>query len=289
MIFPDTTDHVVLLDGGMGSTIEDRGIPVRNALWGSAALLTREGLALNDRIHRDFRDAGAQVLTANVHNASLASCQAYAPDDPGLFERVNAAGVASARRAAGEKCLVAAGIGSAEGPYAEESTHDIAEIVTMLRPQADLLRRLGVDLTIFETLTTGNEIRAVARLAAPPFAAGLTCGADGRTLAGVTVEEAVEILLPAQPEAIFIQCTRYDYVTAALPALVDRVKGVTAAGVYANDGRVWIDMRWQGDRVTPEDYAAAALGWQEIGAQIIGGCCGTGPEHIAALRTALDG
>ena len=287
MIFADTTGRVVLLDGGMGSTIEDRGVSVRNALWGSSALLTSEGLFLNDRIHREFREAGADVLTANVHNASQEACNAYDPTDDGLFERVNAAAVASARRAADGDCLVAAGIGSAEGAYAEESSHEVEEIVAMLRPQADLLRRLAVDLTIFETLTTENEIRAVAELAAPPFAAGLTCGADGRTLAGVTVEAAVEILLPAKPEAIFIQCTRFDYVAKALPALVDRVEGVAAAGVYANDGRVWTDMRWHGDRVSPEDYAAAALGWRDLGARIIGGCCGTGPEHIAALRTAL--
>lgn len=287
MIFADAGDRVVLLDGGMGSTIEDRGVSVRNALWGSAALLTSEGIFLNDLIHQEFREAGADVLTANVHNASLTACRAYNRDDLGLFERVNAAGVASARRAAGDACLVTAGIGSVEGPYAEVSMYEVDEIVTRLEPQTTLLRRLGVDLVIFETLTTENEISAVARLARAPFAAGLTCGADGRTLAGVRVEDAVAVLLPAGPEAIFIQCTRYDFVSAALPQLVKALDGAALAGVYANDGRRWVDMRWHGDRVSPEDYVACALTWRDQGARIIGGCCGTGPEHIAALKAAL--
>ncbi len=287
MIFGNMENRIVLLDGGMGSTIEDRGVSVRNALWGSAALLTSEGLSLNDRIHREFREAGADMLTANVHNASLAACRAYDHEDLGLFERVNAAGVASARRGAGDDCPVAAGIGSVEGPYATVSMYEAEEIVERLEPQASLLRRLGVDLLIYETLTTENEIRAVANLARAPFAAGLTCGEDGRTLAGVGVADAVQILLPAGPEAVFIQCTRYDYVAAALPALVEALDGAADAGVYANDGRTWVDMRWHGERVSPEDYVASALKWRDLGARIIGGCCGTGPEHIAALKAAL--
>jgi hypothetical protein len=53
----------------------------------------------------------------------------------------------------------------------------------------------------------------------------------------VSIADAVGILLPARPEALFIQCTRFDYVTTALAALIDRVGDATAAGVYANDGR----------------------------------------------------
>ena len=58
-------------------------------------------------------------------------------------------------------------------------------------------------------------------------------------------------------------------------------------GVYANDGRIWREARWHGSRLAPEDYAAHAARWRELGARVIGGCCGTGPQHIAALRDAL--
>ena len=103
----------------------------------------------------------------------------------------------------------------------------------------------------------------------------------------MTIAEAVATFRPLAPAAFFIQCTDHDLVSPALTALVAEVGGSAVVGVYANDGRTWIDMRWHGDRVTPRAYAAAALEWREIGARVIGGCCGTTPEHIAALRDAL--
>ena len=96
--------------------------------------------------------------------------------------------------------------------------------------------------------------------------------------------EVVEIFAPTTVEAIFVQCTRHDLALTALRPLVAAIDPKrVVAGVYANDGRTWSDMRWHGERITPEDYANEARTWKEAGARIIGGCCGTSPEHIAAL------
>lgn len=304
---------VTLMDGGMGSTVEDRGVPVRNALWGSFSLLTPEGRALTDEIHREFVQAGAEIIIANAHSAQRELCTSFLESDqvqgvslpeevtkPAPEERavafcrhVNRLAVESARRAvpAGSEVVVAAGAGSPEGPYAETSRMPPAEVVRAHEPQVRCFRDLGVELILFETLTTASEIEGVARLSAEfdldSFGVGLTCGEDGRTLAGVSMDEAVRVLLPADPAAFFIQCTAFPLVLKPLGELVAALDGRSAAGVYANDGRVWTDMRWHGERTSPEEYADHAERWIEAGARIIGGCCGTGPEHVRELRRRL--
>jgi len=283
-------DRTVLMDGGMGSCVEDRGVPVRNALWGSYALLTAEGREINDRLHEEFVAAGAEIVLANVHNASLAACREYDPsgDAEALLSRVNRFAVESARRAG--PALTGAGLGSHEGPYATASTHSVAENRALHEPQVRVLRDLDVGLIVFETLTTEPEIRAAAELSRESgivWAGGLTCGEDGRTLAGVPVPEAAAILGDAEPRAIFVQCTPFDEAMPALEALLPALPAGCVAGVYANDGRVWKDMIWHGGRTSPEAYATAAVRWRDAGARVVGGCCGTTPDHVAALREAL--
>ncbi len=298
----------VVMDGGMGTTLEDRGVHCQSALWSSFSILTAEGRTVMDRIHEEYVEAGAEILIANTHNASLAACRAYLdgdgptvdlPEDlagipPDTFlARLHRRALMGVRRAIpdGEDIVVAAGIGSAEGPYATTSRMSADEAAAWLEPQVRVIRDLDVDLVLFETLTTISEIEAVARLARehdfPPFGAGLTCGDDGRTLAGVSMAEAWSRLREASPAAVFIQCTRYDHVERALAELVQTLAGDCVPGVYANDGRIWEGRVWAGDRVTPEEYAEAALVWRDAGARIIGGCCGTSPEHVRELRRRL--
>ena len=104
-------------------------------------------------------------------------------------------------------------------------------------------KKHGVDLIIFETLTTRSEIEGVALLAhehdVGDFAVGLTCGPDGATLANVSISEAIDILGDANPLIYFVQCTRYDYVKAALAQFPWKSEARGIVGVYANDGRVW--------------------------------------------------
>ena len=300
----------ILMDGGMGTTLEDRGTECWSALWSSLALLSEGGLALNDRIHAEFSAAGAEILIANTHNASLAACRAFLDGDgppveelpsgpPGaralaLLERIHDRAIRSCRRAVpvGSDTIVAAGVGSVEGPYATTSRLTTKEAVDGLAPQVRAIRDRAVDLVLFETLTTASEIEAAAMLARdegfPPFGAGLTCGPDARTLAGVSMAHAWELLRKAAPKAVFIQCTRYDLVEPALRELHTVVAGASMCGVYANDGRVWEGRVWHGERVTPEEYAEVARRWRDAGARIIGGCCGTTPDHVRVLRRRLD-
>ncbi len=305
---------VVLMDGGMGSMVEDRGIDVKTAIWGSYCFVGDEAQEINDQIHNEYVDAGAQILMANTHNVRRNRCDEFlkhfdakllpntvrdlaGADRLAAFHRwLHDQAMASARRAipAGKEIGVASCLGSVEplGPYATETRITTEEACQRLEPELLVRKTANPDLIIFETLTTRSEIAGIQRLGdrqdLGDFAVGLTCGADGATLAGVSMQQAVEILTHVKPMVYFIQCTRFDYVRTALEQLVPALPTDTLCGVYANDGRVWKDRRWHGERITPKQYAEHATLWNRIGAKVIGGCCGTTPAHIAALKETFS-
>ncbi|HIF00961.1 MAG TPA: hypothetical protein EYG03_03315 [Planctomycetes bacterium] len=101
------------------------------------------------------------------------------------------------------------------------------------------------------------------------------------------MNQVADILGDAKPLIYFVQCTRYDYVKAALEQLQAKLQQTDMTGVYANDGRIWKDRKWEGERTSPKTYAEEAITWQQMGVRVIGGCCGIGPEHIAELRSTL--
>ncbi len=309
-------DRVILMDGGMGTTCEDRGVTTHSTLWGSFSLLSPEGRKINDAIHGDFVDAGAQILTANTHYALKPFCKAFLTSpscDEGLVAGfagteggavhggVLHAGlirvaIESVQKAipAGEPIAAATCMGSFEGPYARSSTLPAAETARLIKTELEVRQAARSDLVIFETLTTLEEIEGVALAARDrgetDVAVGFTCGPDGKTLAGVSMAEAVGVLSPVAPLIWFVQCTRYDLVKRALTDLKGALGPRETVGVYANDGRNWDNrrMEWIGNRIGPEEYGAFALRWRDAGARIIGGCCGTSPEHIKRLKEIFE-
>lgn len=300
------------MDGGMGTTVEDRGSDVRQALWGSLALLSEAGRQLNRSIHRDFMDAGAELLIANTHNARAEACGDYLESNgtesleedlrielsqltgkdraERLCVAVNDLAVGNLREAVArsDSHLLAACLASPKPAYAAVGP-GLSEVSAQLRVQAKSLARHDLDLLLFELLTTEGDLlgcsELVDDLGLVRVGIGLTCGEDGRTLGGVAMSDAVR--MTPGTTAYFIQCTSYDLVYPALDSLLGAVNASAIVGVYANDRRAWRDRRWHGDRVEPERYAEEALKWKAMGAEIIGGCCGTTPTHIEQLAKRL--
>ena len=308
----ETTRRGVILDGALGTLVEDEGWDVRQALWGSVALLSEEGQRLVLELHRRYIDAGAELLIANTHNAGLLHCRRWLgqtprddwpapagrhPDPaPALMRHINLEAVSAARSAARTKpgIRVAGCLSSPDVPYATRASLTSGEVAQAIGPQLDVLFEAAVDLVLFEMCSTRSDLEGVAAAVnarphrnRPPIGVGLVCGPDGHLLSGLSVVEAVHILGPAQPEALFIQCTRWDLVEKSLRILTDCVPADTIVGAYGNDARGWVDGRWCGARVTPEAYAEAAERWWRTGARVVGGCCGTTPEHIRALSKRL--
>lgn len=305
----------ILLDGGLGSMMEDCGINVKTPLWGSYAMLTEEGRQINRDVHQNYADAGANIILTNTHNALLDNCRKFllSGDIDYNYTRIDAklniekqavelhriiiqSAVEDANKVRPSKSqiLIANCIGSIDQPYAKigvVSTLDAAQIF-----ETELQTRLEIskDLIIFETLTTSEEVEGLStalwKTGLDNFAIGLTCGADGKTFGGVSLSDAVNKLAPFNPQVFFIQCTHFEYVDKALTKLSEAVGNSFPIGVYANDGRGWDNgkMEWVGKRVTPAAYAEKALGWHDAGADIIGGCCGTHPAHIKELRKVFS-
>lgn len=116
---------------------------------------------------------------------------------------------------------------------------------------------------------------------------GFVCGPDGRLLSGEELATAVARVEPHGPVAILVNCAAPPVIAVALAEL--RRSTVVATGGYANVGVVNATYGWAADAaITPEVYAAFATGWLELGARLVGGCCGTTPAHTAALRVLID-
>lgn len=281
----------VLLDGATGGALEDRGLDVHNPLWGSVALTSEAGRAMNRALHAEYVAAGAEIVIANTHNLGLAHCAGYLEGHPGaaesaeaLQDRLHAAAIEDAR-ASGAR-WVAGCLASPDTPYTTRAHLAPEQVAGRLARQWAVLTRLEPDLVLFEMLTTESDVRGVATLEArgPTRGAGLVCGEDGRLLDGLGLPEAVAILADGGFDLVFVQCTHYTRVDAALgPLVAAAARHGLVPGVYANDGRTWRDGGWCGPRVSTGAYAEAASGWVARGARVVGGCCGTGPEHVRAL------
>ena len=149
----------------------------------------------------------------------------------------------------------------------------------------------GVDLILVETQPTVREAVAAARAAAStglPFIVSFVCGTDRWLLSGEPLQDAANAVLEFQPSAVLVNCAPARSIAALLREL-SATCGTLPIGAYANIGEPDAVQGWRNtDAEDPERYARYAAGWLAAGARMIGGCCGTTPEHIRALTSLLD-
>jgi homocysteine S-methyltransferase len=173
-----------------------------------------------------------------------------------------------------------------------ETSPDVA--LAAHRAQAGNLTAAGVDLIMVETMPTVAEAEIALRGAVEtgrPATVGFVCAMPGpgepvRLLSGETLNDAVAQVSPLAPAAIFVNCAAPPVITAALRELHELT--TTPIGAYANVGHADDERGWSPDgRITGERYAEHAAEWITLGARVVGGCCGTHPEHTAALRRVI--
>ncbi|HMB72134.1 MAG TPA: homocysteine S-methyltransferase family protein [Gammaproteobacteria bacterium] len=281
----------LILDGGTGSELRRRGVMLSRECWSANANLSHAELLV--RIHRDYIEAGADIVTANTFATSRFVLAAA-----GLGERfgdVNRNAVDAARQAAdesGKPVTVAATIsclppGFDPDAYPDPDTEyrDYAEL-------ADCFACLDVGLLVLEMLQDTDHTALACRAASAsglPFWAGISCRLDqsGNALVGYDNAEQpfasiLETVLRFSPSGIAVMHSPLDAIGPALGEVRrawDGPIGAYAEITYAEDPD-----RQRQEIVEPEDYAAAAQEWITQGATLIGGCCGTTPDHIRALR-----
>ncbi len=293
----------ILLDGGMGRELQERGLIAVRSIWSAAALL--DCPAVVQEVHEAFIAAGAEVITTNTYGAVRTFLGAEDMED--RFEEMIAAGVALARAARDAKKATnpAVRIAGSLPPLNISYRPDLVLPDDELARQYSELTRLlspGVDLLLCETLACVREARAAARAAMAsglPVWVGLTLAdsADGTLRSGEPLEAAVDGLKGLGIEGILLNCCSVEAIDLALPRLRQGWPG--KVGAYANAFQPMkkdyvmgegpqesggIPLR---DDLSIAAYRDHALAWQAAGADIIGGCCGIGPAHIAALSEAL--
>ncbi len=288
-------EGIVILDGGMGQEIIRRGVPQRDGLWSASALL--EAPRVVQAIHEDYIRAGARVITTNTYiTARPRLAMAGIAERFEELNRLAGALARQAREACDESVLIAGSLPPLYASYRPDLVRPLEESVPYYREMASVLAPY-VDLFLCETMASGVEALAAVSGAAsagkPVWVAWTLSDGGADTLrSGETVVEAAALLVDQPVSAFLANCCAPESITAAMPRLVALGRG--PAGGYAN-GFVAIpphaDVRHRlpdaRDDLDPAAYLGHAASWVEAGARIIGGCCETGPAHIARLAAAF--
>jgi S-methylmethionine-dependent homocysteine/selenocysteine methylase len=291
--------HALVLDGATGTELERRGIHSPLPLWSARALVAHPDVVA--AIHRDYVAAGADILIANTFRANVRTLRAAGMLERG--EELNGTAIRLARQAAQHYVdrlktgptqagvIVAASVAPVEDCYHPERVPD----ETLLRDEhaqmLTWLKAAGPDLIWIETMGTVREARAAARATSQtemPLVVSFVVREDGNLLGGERLEDAVDTVEAFDPLAIGLNCIPPDGMTALLPRLRKATPRPLAAYAHINNPQPIFGWSYS-QTATPEDYAEHAKRWLDLGVSIVGGCCGTTPAHIRAVRKVVSG
>jgi homocysteine S-methyltransferase len=281
-------EDVLLADGAMGTLLVSRGASPEQA---KSPLNVSDPEAVRD-VHEDYCDAGARIVTTNTWDANRVKLTTHEWADS--LEKINREGVRLAREAAaGEMVFVAGSIGPLGALVKPYGTLTMTQVREIFQEQARVLLEADVDLLLLETfgslLEAAEAVRAVRDLSDQvPILAGMTFLADGRTAFGESAANALSTLAMAGADVVGMNCTlgpqeSHD-VFSRLPATISAPLSVMPNAGYPTivHGRnVYLS--------SPDYLREYAEAFVESGATVIGGCCGTTPEHIRAMARAVSG
>lgn len=276
----------VILDGATGTELARRGIDLNVPSWTAGVILDHPEIL--KQIHRDYVDAGAEIITANTFRTHARNLQSLG--EAHLAKELTSRAVEIAQEAAGGKAYVAASVAPLEDCYTPSLTPAIPQLIEEHHQMAEHLRDAGVDLILIETQVTTREAviaSQAARSTGLPFAVSLTCSRDGNVFSGESLVEAYQRIAEFEPVCFLVNCIPADEVLSTLAPVI-ALNGPIPLGAYANTGRLLANGVWEATSgENPAVYAEFTMGWKQSGLKIIGGCCGTTPEHTSHLHKTL--
>ena len=279
----------LLLDGAMGSWMRAHGMPVGvcTEYW----VYQHPELLLE--LQGGYVAAGSDIIYAPTFSANRMGLEMHGLGDK--LEEVNAGLVALSRQAASARpgVLVAGDITTTGKPLEPVGPLSYEALFEIYREQIGVLAGAGVDLLVAETMLSIDEtccaVEAAQSVCDLPIMCSLTVEADGHLLFGGDIVEAVETLQAVGAAAVGLNCS---VGPDQLESVVAAMKAVATVPVIAkpNAGVPVMDEMGQAHySMGPEAFAAAMKGLMAAGATIIGGCCGTDPAYLRALREAVKG
>ena len=283
----------LLADGAMGTLLYSRGVPQRANLDDLVASRPE----LITAIHREYLDAGAELVETATFGANRIRLAAYgSADRAAALNRRGAQLAREARDVSGREAWVAGSIGPLGAPTRELLHVPDAEVRAVVREQVDGLLEGGVDLFIFETFSLLPHlllaIEEARRAADLPVVAQLTFGEELQLPDGTTPDAAAASLLAAGADVVGVNCGGGPEACAEALEVMAGDRATDAPTVFRSIlPNAGLPQRIEGQFVyaaSPEYMAGIVPRFIAAGATIVGGCCGTTPQHIAAMRRALD-
>ncbi len=288
----------VLCDGAMGSLLYARGVRYEQCF--DALNLTQPELIQG--IHREYISAGAQIIETNTFGANRIKLEAHNLGD--RVREINFRAVKLAREAreiAGHPVFVAGAVGPSGRPLQAPDEQRLSELRAIFREQIEALLEGGADLLILETFSNLAELRqavlAAQEVGGLPIVAQMSFYEDGHTLSGQSAARVAAVLSNLHVDVMGANCSVGP--AATLDALQEMIASVKQD--VENDGSTPYLFSAQPNAglpsridnrffyvATPDYFADYALRFAQAGVQLIGGCCGTTPRHIAVMRKALD-
>ncbi len=286
--------NVLLIDGGMGTELQRRGVPMDKVAWSGAAVLTHPDCVRET--HEDYIRAGARVIITNTFGSTRQMLEPAGYGDQ--VEAVHRGAVKLARQAranVAQQAVAVAGSISTEPPGFDRNAFLSPEKeLEAYREAAGLLADAGVDLIALEMMVeTTHASRAMhaALETKLPVWLGVGCRktADGKIVSfdhtDLELATVLDALIPMGPTMVNIMHSEIGAIPEAIELVRQRWSG--PIGVYPESG-YFTKPNWNFvDVISPADLVTEALGWVAAGVRLLGGCCGTSPDHIMALHAAM--
>ena len=290
-MFPLT--ETLILDGATGTELNRRGVDTGLPLWSANALLSDEGSRVLQDIHEDYLRAGADILTANTFRTHRRALAPSGNAERALELTRRAVDIARAAVAAVPSVrtrFVAGSISTLEDCYRPDLVPPQDQLRAEHSERVHHLLDCGVNVFLIETINSIREASVIAKLAAitgTPVIVSFVCDRNGKILSGESLTEAARELLPLGISALGVNCGPTPDLAqplGELQAVCPQDFPLIAYGNigYADEETGWVNT----DAENPSAYCRHAEHWP---VKIVGGCCGTTPEHIMTLNVILRG
>ena len=279
-------DGVLCGDGAMGTLLAERGIPSGSCF----EELCLESPELILEIHREYLAAGASVITTNSFGANAQKLASFALESRAA--EINRRAASLARQAvmeAGKQAWVAGSVGPLGVSGSEAEARGI-DRETLFREQIAALLGGGCDLILLETFQDPGELSLALGIAkalgTKPVVTLIASPESGRLPGGAWVGDLLENLGNEGADLVGLNCVNGPQ---AMLRLVEKIAPTRPLAVFPNAGRPFYQEGRISYGTTPEYFADLGRRMVEAGAALVGGCCGTSPQHIKALSAALKG
>lgn len=268
------------LDGATGSNLQKAGMPtgVCPELW----ILEHPDILVD--LQRRYVEAGTQILYAPTFSGNALKLREYGLED--RIEEMNSQLVKLSRKAADGRCFVAGNLTMTGESLAPMGKLQLEELIDIYKEQASILYRSGVDLFVVETMMSLSETRAavlaIRETCDLPILVSMTFAEDGRTLYGTDPETAMVVLQSLGADIVGVNCSTGP---EEMTEIIAKMKKYANIPIMAkpNAGLPELIGGETVYNMQADEFASFGPGLVEAGAAVLGGCCGTTPEHIEKL------